>query len=94
MSAVARCARRVLVAEDHVLLAGRIAEGTARQRPGGGRRPRRLAALTHAGLTACDVIVLERDLPGAHGARVCRTLAGGSAQIMMLTAAAGPLATL
>lgn len=42
-------------AEDHVVLACRIAEGL---RHGGS------AALTQAGLTACDVIVLDRDLPG------------------------------
>jgi hypothetical protein len=94
MSAVARCARRVPVAEDQILLAGRIAEGTARRRLGGGRRPRRLgrpdARRPHR---------LRRDRAGpgpagVHGAQVCRTLAGGSARIMILTAAAGPLATL
>jgi hypothetical protein len=34
------------------------------------------------------VIVLDRDLPVVHGDQVCRTLAGGSARILMLTAAA------
>jgi DNA-binding response OmpR family regulator len=46
------------------------------------------AALTQAGLTAYDVVVLDRDLPVVHGDQVCRTLAGGSARILMLTAAA------
>jgi DNA-binding response OmpR family regulator len=56
-------------------LAGRIAEG-----------------LRDAGLAvdvAHDVIVLDRDLPVVHGNQVCRKLAGGSARILMLTAAAG-----
>jgi DNA-binding response OmpR family regulator len=46
------------------------------------------AALTQAGLTAYDVVVLDRDLPVVHGDQVCRTLAGGAARILMLTAAA------
>src|SRR5262249_32401147 len=80
---------RGLVAEDHVVVAGRIAEGLR----GAGLAVDVVtdgsAALTHAGLTAYDVIVLARDLPGVHGDRVCRTLAGGRARILMLTAAAG-----
>jgi len=36
------------------------------------------AALTQAGLTAYDVIVLDRDLPVMHGDRVCRKLAGAA----------------
>src|SRR5262249_29409282 len=80
---------RVLVAEDHAVLAGRIAEGLrdaglAVDVAGDGA-----AALNQAGLTAYDVIVLDRDLPVVHGDRVCRTLAGGGARILMLTAAAG-----
>jgi DNA-binding response OmpR family regulator len=87
-------ARRVPVAEDHVLLAGRIAEGLrdaglAVDVVHGGS-----AALTQAGLTAYDVIVLDRDLPVVHSDQVCRTLAGGSARISTLAAAAVPLATL
>src|SRR5262249_39450873 len=71
------------------VLAGRIAEGLrdaglAVDVAGDGA-----AALAQAGLTAYDVIVLDRDLPGVHGDRVCRTLAGGGARILMLTAAAG-----
>jgi len=42
---------------------------------------------------ACDVIVPDRDLPGVHGDRVCRTPARGCAHILMLAAAVGPLAT-
>jgi len=79
---------RVLVAEDHVMLARRVAEGLRDAgmavdvvHDGG-------SALTEAGQTAYDVIVLDRDLPAVHGDQVCRTLAGGPARILMLTAAA------
>src|SRR5262245_46661455 len=80
---------RVLVVEEHAGLAGRAAEGLrdaglAVDVAGDGA-----AALSQAGLTAYDVIVLDRDLPVVHGDRVCRTLAGGGARILMLTAAAG-----
>src|SRR5262249_49273890 len=82
-------AMRVLVAEDHVLLAGRIAEGlrdaglAVDVACAGG------AAVPQAGRPGYDVIVRDRDLPVVHGDRVCRELAGGSARILMLTAAAG-----
>jgi len=80
---------RVLVAEDHVVLAGRIAEGLRDAGLAVDVVNDGSAALTQAGLTAYDVIVLDRDLPVVHGDQVCRTLAGGNARILMLTAAAG-----
>jgi DNA-binding response OmpR family regulator len=46
------------------------------------------AALEAAAQAAYDVIVLDRDLPGVHGDRVCRSLAGSGPRILMLTAAA------
>jgi DNA-binding response OmpR family regulator len=80
---------RVLVAEDHVTLAGRIVQGLRQAgmavdavHDGG-------AALDAAAQAPYDVIVLDRDLPVVHGDRVCRTLAGGGPRILMLTAAAG-----
>src|SRR5215510_13891428 len=79
---------RVLVAEDHVVLAGRIAEGLRDAGLAVDVVNDGSAALTQAGLTGYDVIVLDRDLPVVHGDQVCRTLAGGSARILMLTAAA------
>ena len=79
---------RVLVAEDHVVLAGRIAEGLRNAGLAVDVVNDGAAALTQADLTAYDVIVLDRDLPMVHGDQVCRTLAGGSARILMLTAAA------
>src|SRR5215470_1617904 len=81
-------AMRVLVAEDHVLLAGRIAEGLRDAGLAVDVAHDGAAALTQAGLTGYDVIVLDRDLPVVHGDQVCRQLAGGTARILMLTAAA------
>lgn len=81
---------RVLVVEDHVALADRIAEGL---RDAGfavdvvydGQ-----AAQQSATVNDYDVVVLDRDLPGVQGDRVCRELvrAGSPARILMLTAAA------
>ena len=79
----------MLVAEDHVTLADRIAQGL---RPAGmavDAVHAGAAALAAAAQAAYDVIVLDRDLPAVHGDRVCRTLAGGGPRILMLTAAAG-----
>jgi DNA-binding response OmpR family regulator len=79
---------RVLVAEDHVVLADRIAEGLRDAGLAADVVNDGQAALTQADLTAYDVIVLDRDLPVVHGDQVCRRLAGGHARILMLTAAA------
>jgi len=37
-------------------------------------------------VTEYDVVVLDRDLPGMHGDDACRSIAAGSARILMLTA--------
>jgi DNA-binding response OmpR family regulator len=79
---------RVLVAEDHVTLAERIAEGLRDAGMAVDAVHDGAAALAEAGHTAYDVIVLDRDLPAVHGDQVCRSLAGGAARILMLTAAA------
>ena len=79
---------RVLVAEDHVTLAGRIAQGLTQAGMAVDAVHDGAAALEAAAHTAYDVIVLDRDLPSVHGDRVCRTLAGGGPRILMLTAAA------
>jgi DNA-binding response OmpR family regulator len=81
---------RVLVAEDHVTLAARIAEGL--------RDAGMAVDVVHDG-AACldavadidyDVLVLDRDLPRVHGDSVCRSLVrdGRRTRILMLTAAA------
>ena len=79
----------MLVAEDHVTLADRIAQGLRQAGMAVDAVHDGAAALEAAAQTAYDVIVLDRDLPAVHGDRVCRTLAGGGPRILMLTAAAG-----
>ena len=80
---------RVLVVEDHVTLAGRIAQGLAQAGMAVDTVHDGAAALEAAAQTAYDVIVLDRDLPVVHGDRVCRTVAGsGGPRVLMLTAAA------
>jgi DNA-binding response OmpR family regulator len=80
---------RVLVAEDHVTLAGRIAQGLGQAGMAADAVYDGAAALAAAAQADYDVIVLDRDLPVVHGDQVCRTLAGGGPRILMLTAAAG-----
>jgi DNA-binding response OmpR family regulator len=80
---------RVLLVEDHARLATVLASGL---------RQAGMAvdvvfdgndALEHVGVTDYDVVVLDRDIPGVHGDRVCQAItAGGSAsRVLMLTAA-------
>jgi DNA-binding response OmpR family regulator len=81
---------RVLVVEDERLMADSIAEGLRRLAMAvdvcydGG------AALERVGVHDYDVVVLDRDLPVAHGDDVCAAVleAGGTARVLMLTAAA------
>jgi DNA-binding response OmpR family regulator len=82
-------AMRVLVVEDHTTLADRIAEGLRDAGMAVDVVNDGADALASAGQTSYDVIVLDRDLPAVHGDQVCRSLAGGAARILMLTAAAG-----
>src|SRR6476660_283200 len=79
---------RVLVAEDHATLAGRITPGLRQAGMAVDAVYDGGAALEAAAQTDYDVIVLDRDLPVVHGDRVCRTLAGSGPRILMLTAAA------
>jgi DNA-binding response OmpR family regulator len=80
---------RILLVEDHAKLAMALAAGL---------RQAGMAvdvvfdgddALEHAAVTAYDVVVLDRDIPGVHGDDVCKQItAGGSAsRVLMLTAA-------
>jgi DNA-binding response OmpR family regulator len=80
---------RVLVVEDHELLANTIADGLrdtgiAVDIAGDGA-----SAIELATLTSYDVVVLDRDLPVVHGDAVCAALVAGpsEARIIMLTAA-------
>ena len=78
---------RVLVVEDHATLADRIAQGLRQAGMAVDTVYDGMAALDVAAQTAYDVIVLDRDMPGVHGDRVCRALAGTGPRILMLTAA-------
>jgi DNA-binding response OmpR family regulator len=80
---------RVLLVEDHAKLAMTLATGL---------RQTGMAvdvvfdghdALEHLAVTAYDVVVLDRDIPGAHGDDVCRALVakGSPTRVLMLTAA-------
>ncbi len=80
---------RVLVGEDQAKLAVTLATGL---------RQAGMAvdvvfdghdALEHLSLTAYDVVVLDRDIPGVHGDDVCKALVvgGSTTRVLMLTAA-------
>ena len=80
---------RVLVVEDHAKLAMTLATGL---------RQAGMAvdvvfdghdALDHLAVTAYDVVVLDRDIPGVHGDDVCKALVaeGSPSRVLMLTAA-------
>lgn len=79
---------RVLVVEDHAVLAESVArvlrrEGMAVDVVHDGER-----ALESTAVVDYDVVVLDRDLPGIHGDEVCGTLAEQPQQprVLMLTA--------
>jgi DNA-binding response OmpR family regulator len=80
---------RVLVVEDHLVLANRIGEGLRDAGFAVDVVHDGAAALDAATGTAYDVVVLDRDLPTVHGDRVCRRLVrdGSTTRILMLTAA-------
>jgi DNA-binding response OmpR family regulator len=80
---------RVLIIEDEVVLAERIADGLRDQGMAVDIAPDGLDGLHKAGLNRYDVVVLDRDLPVLHGDQVCTALTrgDGSARILMLTAA-------
>jgi DNA-binding response OmpR family regulator len=82
---------RVLVVEDHSELAAAVATGLRREGMAVDIALDGSAALRQAAVYGYDVIVLDRDLPGVHGDRVCKTLVkqGGRARVLMLTAAGG-----
>jgi DNA-binding response OmpR family regulator len=81
---------RVLVVEDYAALAERIGEGLRDAGMAVDVALDGVTALERAAETDYDLVVLDRDLPGVHGDRVCRELArdGAGPRILMLTAAA------
>jgi len=80
---------RVLVAEDHEILARAIGTGLRREGMAVDVVLDGDDALEHLAVTRYDVLVLDRDLPGTHGDEICRKLAADRSQIriLMLTAA-------
>jgi DNA-binding response OmpR family regulator len=83
---------KVLVAEDVPRLANDIAEGLRDQGMAVDVSYDGLDAVGRLGRSPYDVLVLDRDLPGIHGDAICRMIAGGDQQVMvlMLTAADAP----
>jgi DNA-binding response OmpR family regulator len=82
---------RVLVIEDHAELAETVALGLRRDGMAVDVAFDGEAGLRQAAIYDYDVIVLDRDLPGVHGDRVCDALVnqGARSRVLMLTASAG-----
>ena len=82
---------RVLVIEDQAELAETVGLGLQREGMAVDIALDGAAGLRQAAIYDYDVIVLDRDLPGVHGDRVCETLVerGGRARVLMLTASGG-----
>ena len=81
---------RVLVIEDDEELAETVAAGLRHARIAVDIAFDGESGLARALLNDYDVIVLDRDLPGLHGDRVCARLvaSGARSRLLMLTAAA------
>jgi DNA-binding response OmpR family regulator len=79
----------VLVVEDHAKLAITLATGLRRAGLAVDVAFDGHDALERLAVTAYDVVVLDRDIPGVHGDDVCRALVveGSSSRVLMLTAA-------
>jgi DNA-binding response OmpR family regulator len=82
---------RVLVVEDQQELAQTVATGLRREGMAVDIALDGATALRSATVHDYDVVVLDRDLPGVHGDRVCTTLVeqGNRARVLMLTASTG-----
>src|SRR5260370_17366102 len=85
-------AMRVLVVEDFEPTARAIVTGLRREGMAVDVAYDGDEALGHLALTRYDVVVLDRDLPGVHGAEICRRLAAGRSpnRILMPTPARPP----
>jgi DNA-binding response OmpR family regulator len=83
---------RILVVEDVPAFANAIAEGLRYQGMAVDVAYDGHEAVTKLKLTAYDVVVLDRDLPGIHGDKLCQMIASSEqpAMILMLTAAGSP----
>lgn len=83
---------RVLVVEDIPRHANLIAEGLRDQGMAVDVAYDGNEAIAKVNLTAYDVVLLDRDLPGIHGDQLCQLITGTDdpPMILMLTAAGGP----
>jgi len=79
---------RVLVVEDHEVLARTLGTGLRREGMAVDVVLDGHDALEHTAVTRYDVVVLDRDLPGVHGDEVCRRLVAqrSTTRVLMLTA--------
>jgi len=80
---------RLLVVEDHDMLAAAIATGLRREGMAVDLALDGQEALNHLDGARYDVVVLDRDLPAVHGDEVCRRIvaSGCGSRVLMLTAA-------
>jgi DNA-binding response OmpR family regulator len=80
---------RVLVVEDHAKLAMTLATGLRQAGMAVDVVFDGQDALKCVAVTAYDVVVLDRDIPGTHGDDVCKALTaeGSPSRVLMLTAA-------
>ena len=80
---------RVLIVEDHAKLATTMAIGLRQAGMAVDVVFDGQDALDHLALTAYDVVVLDRDIPGVHGDDICKALVaeGSPSRVLMLTAA-------
>jgi DNA-binding response OmpR family regulator len=80
---------RLLVVEDHEVLATAIVAGLRREGMAVDLALHGQEALDRLSGTRYDVVVLDRDLPVVHGDEVCRRIVAGDSgsRVLMLTAA-------
>jgi DNA-binding response OmpR family regulator len=80
---------RVLLVEDHAKLAMALATGLRKAGMAVDVVFDGQDALDHLALTAYDVVVLDRDIPGVPGDEVCKAIVaeGSPSRVLMLTAA-------
>jgi DNA-binding response OmpR family regulator len=83
---------RILVVEDEHALADVVVEGLRDQGMAVDLARDGLAAAGKLDLTAYDVVLLDRDLPGLHGDTLCRLVSerADRPMVLMLTAASAP----
>ena len=81
---------RVLVVEDHVVLARTIGVGLRREGMAVDVSLDGADALERLAVTGYDVVILDRDVPAVHGDEVCRRMVEQrlTARVLMLTASA------